>query len=177
MNSNNHHDGIEELDNPLPNWWLFIFFGTIIFSFIYVLHYMSGSGPTLQQEFEEQMKALPQVAEKSFTEEDLKTPFSSPENISGGKAVFASKCVACHGIEGQGLIGPNLTDSYWIHGKGHRKDIIEVVQKGVVTNGMPAWAGVLSDNEVIQVAAFAYSLKGTRPQNPKAPQGNEVKED
>lgn len=177
MSSDNHdYDGIQELDNPLPNWWLATFFGTIIFSSIYYLHYMSGAGPTLKQEFEAQMKSLPQAVEKVLTEEELKGPFKSPDNIANGKVVFASKCSVCHGVEGQGIIGPNLTDKFWLHGLGQRKDILQTVQKGVVANGMPAWGDVLSESDAISVAAFVYSLRGTQPSNPKAPQGQEVKE-
>lgn len=176
MSSDNHnYDGIEELDNPLPNWWLFIFLGTIIFAFIYFLHYASGTGLTQTAELEIQMKNLPKPAEKIWTEEELNAPFGAPENIASGKAIFVAKCVACHGNEGQGVIGPNLTDNFWIHGKGQRKDILDVVQKGVVANGMPAWGGVISESEAVHVSAFVYSLKGTKPANPKAPQGEEVK--
>ncbi len=176
MSSDNHnYDGIVELDNPLPNWWLAIFQATIIFAFIYSIHYMTGSGPTLSQEFESDMKSLPQVTEKVWTEEELIPPFNSADKIASGKAVFAGKCAACHGNEGQGVIGPNLADKYWIHGQGHRTEIIQVIKKGVIANGMPGWGDVLSESELVDVAAYAYSLRATNPANPKAPQGTEIK--
>lgn len=176
MSSDNHnYDGIQELDNPLPNWWLITFFGTIIFGFIYSIHYYSESGPTQIQELEAELRELPKTNEKLWSEEELNDPFNSPTAIESGKGIFASKCAACHGNEGQGVIGPNLTDHFWINGKGKRSDILHIVLKGAVTNGMPAWGGVLSDDEAISVSAFVYSIKNTNPANPKAPQGEEVK--
>src|SRR5574343_592852 len=91
------YDGIKEFDNPLPGWWLVTIYATIIFAFIYVIHYEFGSGPTLAQE---------------------------PKVLAMGAEVFTGKCASCHGNELQGLIGPNLTDKYWIHGKGKISDIV-----------------------------------------------------
>ncbi len=169
------YDGIQEYDNPLPNWWLMTFFGTIIFAFIYYVHYTFGGGPNLREELEVAMKDLPKASEKVFSDEELKGKMDNPEIIAKGKAVFAGKCAACHGAEGQGIIGPNLTDNFWLHG-GHRADIVKTITKGVTEKGMPSWEGMISDDEIIQVAGFVYSLKGTHPANPKAPQGEEVKE-
>ncbi len=177
MSSDNHnYDGIEEHDNPLPNWWVATFIGTIIFAGIYSLHSLTHAGPTLLEEYEMEMKALPHKIEKLWTEEDLSTFFSEPDKFSEGKVVFAAKCFACHGSEGQGIIGPNLTDKYWIHGKGQRKDIFQVVQKGIIANGMPAWSEVLNEKELLSVSAFTFSLKGKTPANPKSPQGIEITE-
>lgn len=169
------YDGIQEYDNPLPNWWLTTFFGTIIFAFIYYLHYTFGGGPTLTQELETAMKDMPKATEKVWDEGDLQSKMT-PEAVAKGKAVFAAKCAACHGPEGQGVIGPNLTDKFWIHGKGHRSDIIQTITKGVTEKGMPSWSGMISDDEIMQVAGFVYFLRNTHPANPKAPQGEEAKE-
>lgn len=175
MSSDSHnYDGIEEHDNPLPIWWLVTFFATIIFAFVYFIHYMFGGGVSLQQEFTDQMKALPNIAEKLWTEDELKGPFSSPENLSSGRALFLGKCAACHGNEGQGSIGANLTDKFWIHG-GTRKDIIQLIQSGVVSKGMPTWSGVLSDSELISVASYVYSLRQS-PKIGKQAEGQEIKE-
>lgn len=175
MSSDKHeYDGIEEHDNPLPLWWLITFFGTIIFSFIYYIHYTSGTGMTLAQELEADMKNLPQVADKAWTDEELESLFNSKENQNLGLALYTTKCSACHGAEGQGTIGPNLTDKFWINGKGHRNEILNVIREGIVEKGMPAWEEVLSEDETIQVSAYVYSLKGTKPANPKAPQGQEA---
>jgi cytochrome c oxidase cbb3-type subunit 3 len=169
------YDGIQEYDNPLPNWWLVSFFGTIIFAFLYYLHYSFGGGPTLTQELEVAMKDLPKAEEQVWGEDELKAKMDSPDLIAKGKAVFAGKCAACHGNEGQGVIGPNLTDKFWLHG-GHRADILRTINKGVTEKGMPSWAGMLNDDEMMQVAGFVYSLRQTHPANGKAPQGEEVKE-
>jgi cytochrome c oxidase cbb3-type subunit 3 len=175
MSSDNHsYDGIEEHDNPLPLWWLVTFFATIIFAFLYFIHYSTGAGPNLAQELEIDMKALPAATEKIWTEAELEGPFGDKEKIMKGQAVFSAKCVACHGEHAQGIIGPNLTDNFWLHG-GHKTDIVNVIKKGVTEKGMPTWGGVISDDETIQVAAYIFSLKGSNPPNPKPPQGEEVK--
>lgn len=169
-----NYDGIEEYDNPLPLWWLLTFFGTIIFAFHYAIHYQFGGGLSLADELKLAMDSLPKISEKQWSEEDLKTETDKSENIAEGKAVFAGKCAACHGAEGQGVIGPNLADKFWIHGKGDRVGIIQVVNKGVADKGMPSWNGLLTDKEIVSVVGYVYSLKNTNPANPKPPQGVEV---
>ena len=169
------YDGIQEYDNPLPNWWLVTFFATIIFSAIYYIHYTVGGGYTQYQELEASMKDLPKATEKVWSEEELKAKMDSPEFVEKGKTVFASKCSACHGPEGQGGIGPNLADRFWLHGKGHRAHILQTIAKGVTEKGMPAWTGMISDDEIILVSGFVYALRNTQPANPKAPQGEEIK--
>ena len=169
-----NYDGIQEFDNPLPNWWLMIFFGTIIFAFIYFIHYTFGGGQTQIQEVNSDLAALPKPKEKVWDEAELAQKVDQPEMLKAGAAVFASKCSACHGQQGQGIIGPNLTDKYWIHGQGQRKDIYQVVTKGVLDKGMPSWSGLLSEDEILEVVGYVYSLRKTSPPNPKPPQGNEV---
>lgn len=176
------YDGIQERDNPLPAWWLFTFFATIIFSFIYYTHYeISGIAPTLLDELKIDMQKIEELQQASaskgsqFSEEQLQAMMSAAGVSEQGTQVFTGKCAACHGQNGEGLIGPNLTDNYWIHGKGSRADILAVVQKGVLEKGMPAWQGVLPDAEVIAVSAHIFALKGTHPANGKAPQGEEIK--
>ncbi len=168
-----NYDGIEEYDNPLPNWWLVTFFGTIIFGFIYYVHYTFGGGMTLAQELEVVMKSLPKAVEQAWNEDDLKSKMGGPEVLAKGQAVFTSKCAACHGAHGEGVIGPNLTDKFWIHG-GQRADVMKVLVKGVTEKGMPAWVGMISDDEILHVAGFVYSLR-EKPVAGKAPQGEELK--
>jgi cytochrome c oxidase cbb3-type subunit 3 len=170
-----NYDGIQEFDNLLPNWWLMTFLGTIIFGFIYFIHYNFGGAQTQVQELHADLDALPKATEKVFDEATLAAQVDQPESLKKGAAVFASKCSACHGPQGQGIIGPNLTDNYWLHGKGLRKDIAQTVTKGVLDKGMPSWSGLISDDEILQVVGYVYSLRGTHPQNPKPPQGEEVK--
>lgn len=185
MNDNNNekfheYDGIIEHDNPLPTWWLWTFFLTIIFAFLYFIHYEFAGGPTLKQELSvamsqlEKEKAASEAASPMETEESLAAAFAKDGVVSAGQAVFASKCAACHGQELQGLIGPNLTDKFWIHGKGTRMDIVKVIRDGVPDKGMPPWGPVLKKEEVYSVAAFILSKKGSNPKGAKAPQGEEV---
>ncbi len=156
-----NYDGIQEYDNPLPNWWLITFFGTIIFGFIYFVHYVgSGVGPTLMDEFKASMEKVEhQIAKsggESQSEEVLAALFMKPENLALGREVFQAKCASCHAPEGGGLIGPNLSDRFWINGKGTRKDIYTVVAEGVVQKGMPSWESLLKKEELIAVSSLVY---------------------
>ncbi len=150
------------------------FWGAIIFGAIYWVYYTFGGGPTLTDELKVAMSELPKVSDSLFVDADLEKKSNEPGALEKGKAVFAGKCAACHGVDGQGVIGPNLTDNFWINGGGTRSGIATTISKGVLDKGMPAWAGQISDEELIQVASFVYSIKGTNPANPKAPQGVEV---
>jgi cytochrome c oxidase cbb3-type subunit 3 len=177
------YDGIKEYDNPLPNWWLTTFFVTIIFAFIYYIHYQFGGGWTLDQHLQEELGYYQSLQKSSSqaqktggqeTEEQLAALMDQAEAQKSGQAIYMAKCAACHGDAGQGLVGPNLTDRYWIHGKGTRKDILQFIRVGVGEKGMPPWDTMLKPEDVIAVSAFTYALKGTQPGNPKAPQGEEV---
>lgn len=171
------YDGIQEFDNPLPMWWLITFFGTIIFGYIYWLNDMSGAAPTQIQELRQDLADLKKNAPQMSPEEDAAAMVAlthSPEAILEGKAVFVAKCVACHGQNGEGGIGPNLTDKYWLHGNGEVVDIAHTIRKGVLDKGMPNWETQLSTKEVQSVAAYVVTLKGTNPANAKAPQGQLV---
>lgn len=176
------YDGIKEFDNPLPNWWLVTFFGTIIFAFIYYVHYEIGGGPTLADELKlamEQMKsAATQAAptnEPAENEELLATLAQDQGAMKKGEEVYKGKCAACHGPELQGQIGPNLTDKFWIHGPPTRENILKVVRKGVADKGMPPWEAILSKTESQSVSSFLFTKIGSNPANPKAPQGTEYK--
>lgn len=170
------YDGIQELDNPMPDWWLYIFFGTIVFAFIYWVHYEFGTGPNQAQELEQSLVQIKSLKKGGpvLTEEKLTAAFTD-EAVKGGQQVYAAKCAVCHGPEGGGLIGPNLTDSFWLHGTGARADIAQVISAGVLDKGMPAWSEQISENELVQVSAFVFSLKGKNIAGGKPPQGQEVK--
>jgi cytochrome c oxidase cbb3-type subunit 3 len=170
------YDGIEEYDNPLPNWWLATFFVTIIFAALYYIHYTVGGGLTQAQELERDLQSLPKVAAQDFNEADLEKLMAAGGIVEKGKAVYAGKCAACHGPDGQGLIGPNLTDKFWLHGHGKRADLMKVISEGVPDKGMPTWSTMISSDEILQVASFVHSLQGTKPANPKPPQGEEVRD-
>lgn len=175
------YDGIIEHDNPLPTWWLWTFFLTIIFGFIYYLHYEVANGPTLNDELKvamvevEKAQASQQAASPMETEDTLKEAFNGPGVLNAGKSLFESKCSACHGPNLQGAIGPNLTDKFWIHGKGTRLDIVKVIREGVTEKGMPPWGPVMKKEEIYAVASYILSKQGSNPSGAKAPEGTEVK--
>lgn len=172
--TNHEYDGIRELDNDLPLWWLITFLGTIIFAFIYWIHYASGTGPTQTEELAVVMKQI--QAQKgtgpSLTEGQLEALFTG-ETAQKGHEIFSAKCASCHGPEGAGLIGPNLTDAYWINGHGTRTDLFRVIGGGVPQNGMPAWAELMNEGDLVAAAAYVYSIHGKNLPG-KPPQGEKV---
>lgn len=175
------YDGIEELDNSLPVWWLNGFYLTILFALGYVFYYAVWDGSTLLTEYEhaktdfEYAQYLKSQKSKLVSEEELRSFLKDSNRIQAGSAVFQAKCITCHGPQGQGGIGPNLTDDYWIHG-GKMTQILTVVTNGVSDKGMPPWGSLLKQDEIYSVVAFVKSLRGTNPPNPKAPQGELIQE-
>lgn len=181
--TNHEYDGIQEYDNPLPHWWLMTFLATIIFAFIYWIHYEFGGTTNQLTELKTDLALIEEQTKQSQppseitsveTEEDLKKLVSDTSFVTKGREVFQAKCSACHGQELQGTIGPNLVDEYWLHGKGQLTDIITVVRKGVLDKGMPAWDTMLKEDEIKSVVAFISSQEGTKPANSKPPQGDKV---
>jgi cytochrome c oxidase cbb3-type subunit 3 len=172
-------DGIEEYDNPLPGWWVWIFWATIAFSVGYYAWYQLGPGPSAVAVYEEEVKlaaareARQAAAAGSPTEEALRALARDARAMAAARQVFETRCVACHGPQGQGLIGPNLTDEYWLHG-GTIVDIRRVIEEGVPDKGMIPWKGALQPQEIDAVSAYIASLAGTSPPNPKPPQGDKV---
>lgn len=169
------YDGIRELDNNLPEWWLALFALTIIFAFLYYIHYEVAGGPSTNEELATSLQAVQAMKKDGdvMTEEKLESLFGG-EAVTEGRASFAAKCAACHRDDGGGLIGPNLTDGSWIHGKGSRVDIYGAIANGVPSMGMPAWKDMMPASELIAVSAFVHSLKGRNVPGGKPPQGNAV---
>jgi len=179
--TDHEYDGIQEYDNPLPTWWLWTFFLTIIFAFLYFIHYEFGGGPTLTQELAVAMKNIEAAAVQhapavTESEEMLAEAMKDPKLMELGGAAYTGKCAACHGPQLGGLIGPNLVDNFWLHGKGTRMDVTNVIRKGVPEKGMPPWESMLSKDEVYGLTAYILSKKGSNPANAKPPQGEEVKQ-
>jgi cytochrome c oxidase cbb3-type subunit 3 len=174
-----HHDydGIKELDNHLPPWWVNLFYGTIGFAAVYLLiFHVFNYAPLPIDEFKEQI-AVANIQVENYRktmansiDESNVTLLTKVEEIEPGKTVFTNNCKACHGGGGEGGIGPNLTDEYWLHGAGI-KNVFKVVKNGVPAKGMIAWNTKLTPLEMQQVASYVISLKGSKPLNPKAPQG------
>jgi cytochrome c oxidase cbb3-type subunit III len=168
------YDGIQEFDNPMPAWWVFVFWATIVFSiFYYVNPWNAGVGKGLEAEYAEDMAAFraahPNTPAGGNTEQLLAVT-RLPKEVAEGKTLFAGKCAACHASDGGGTIGPNLTDNAWIHG-GSIDSIYATVSTGVLAKGMPAWGKLLKEDEIAEVVAYVWTLRGTRPAKPKAAEG------
>ncbi len=173
------YDGIQELNNPLPGWWLMTFYITIVFSVVYYSYYTFFGGLTSDQELAQKMSVIraeqqAQVATSEKSEEYYLSLLDKPEVIEAGKNEYMLKCMPCHGNLGQGLIGPNFTDDYWIHGNGSITAILEVANNGVPDKGMVPWRGVIPEETLEAVSAYIYTLRGTNPTGAKPPQGEKV---
>lgn len=172
------YDGIQEYDNPMPFWWKAIFVVTVIWSPIYVVGIEMGYINTYEMNLEAEVvenNALRQTIEKEAPKIDeamMVAAFKDDTMIANGSKVFASTCASCHGQKGEGLIGPNLTDKFWIHG-GAPMDVHKVIVDGIADKGMPPWGSVLSSEDQVNVVAFIDSIKGTTPENAKEAQGEE----
>ena len=170
------YDGIKELDNNLPPWWKWLFYVTIIFSAVYMLHYhVLDTGELQEQEYVTEMQeAARQKAEFLRTNEVIDastvTLLTGDGDIALGKEIYAKNCVACHLADGGGSVGPNLTDDFWIHG-GSVKDVFVVVTEGVPAKGMISWKNQLTPKQIQQVSSFVLSLQGTTPATPKKAEG------
>lgn len=175
------YDGIVEENNPMPTWWVWLFIFTIIFAFIYWLHYQFGEGENLKQEYQKAMANYQAQVEKSAmnetveTEESLTSYMKNEMAITAGSAIFTEKCSMCHGLALEGKIGPNLTDNFWINGRGTRLDILTLITNGSAAKGMPPWKGLLKPRDIKNAASFVFSKIGSKPANPKEPQGTEIK--
>jgi cytochrome c oxidase cbb3-type subunit 3 len=171
-------DGISELDNPTPAWFMWLFYSTIAFAFVYLMYYhVLDYGMMQEEEYETEMAAAKIEREVFLASSGNNIDESSvKENkdsgtLEAGKAVFATNCIACHGDKGQGSVGPNLTDPYWIHG-GQIGSIFKIIKYGVPEKGMISWEKTLSPKQISDVSNYILSLKGSNPPNGKAPQGN-----
>ena len=178
-NTGHNYDGIEELDNNLPKWWLGILYGSIVFAAGYFGYYVIGNGPGLNKQYEtDHAKAeydayLRGGGKKGVSEAELLAVFKNPDRIKRGHAAFQARCIACHGAQGQGGIGPNLTDDFWLHG-GKLTEIVKTITDGVADKGMPPWGPILKEDEIQSLAGYIRSLHGTNPPGAKAPQGEKV---
>lgn len=174
------YDGIKELDNDLPPWWVYLFYATIIFGVIYIGKYHLFGGDNQIQELEKDMMiAQKEIEEYKKTAPDLLTAdkvvlLTDAGDIAAGKAIFDANCVACHRADGGGGIGPNLTDEYWILG-GDVKEIFNTIMEGGRDGkGMVAWKQQIKPSDIQKVASYILSLQGTNPADGKAPEGDKV---
>ena len=173
-----NYDGIKELDNNLPPWWIYGFYASIVFAAVYLLRYHVFSGPTQIDELETELadariaiEAYKKTA-KNLVDINTVTELTEAADLSAGKTIFESNCVACHMADGGGGIGPNLTDPNWILG-GDIKSVFKTVSEGGRSGkGMIAWKQQLKPLEIAQVSSYVLTFEGTTPANPKAPEGD-----
>jgi cytochrome c oxidase cbb3-type subunit 3 len=179
-----NYDGITELDNHLPPWWKWLFYITVVWGVVYFIAYhVTDSLPLMDQEYQNEVALAQEQKAKMLA---LNPPVAIDENslkyekndefIKKGRQVFAINCASCHGADGQGGIGPNFTDEFWIHG-GSIKDIFGTIKNGVQEKGMIPWGPVLSPEQIRNVSFYIKSINGTTPANPKAPQGTKYTEE
>jgi len=176
------YDGIRELDNRLPPWWLYGFYCTVIFAGVYLWRYhISHTAPLPLEEYriavlhaEHEKAEYLKKAANNIDENSVKL-LTAPSDLAAGKAVFETTCFACHGKNGEGGVGPNLTDEYWLHG-GSISDVFKTIKYGWPDKGMKSWKDDYSPSQIAQIASYVKSLAGTHPANPKPPQGTEYKQ-
>lgn len=171
------YDGIRELDNRLPPWWLYGFYLCIIFAGVYLWRYhVAHSAPLSHEELQIAMNEAA-VAKEAYlkkaankVDENTVTYLSDPAALDAGKKIFTTICAACHQADGGGMVGPNLTDKYWLH-DGSIKDIFKSITYGWPDKGMKSWKDDYSPMQIAQIASYVKSLGGTKPAKPKEPQG------
>jgi cytochrome c oxidase cbb3-type subunit 3 len=171
------YDGIQELNNPTPGWFMVLFYASIIFAIGYLLIYHVFNIGQLQDAEYKTEVAQADAAKKIYlsktanrVDESTVKLVSDAAVLAEGKAVYKQSCVPCHGESAQGVVGPNLTDEYWLHGN-KIADIFKTVKYGVTAKGMPTWEKQLSPKQIADVSNYILSLKGTHPAGAKEPQG------
>jgi cytochrome c oxidase cbb3-type subunit 3 len=211
------YDGIKEMDNDLPRWWLYLFYLSIVWSVIYFIYYtVMGIGYSQEDLYKQEMNpnykrivaadskifgVIPQYTTPYYDSKNDLTPrqlmmasgtskmvvftaatdtmtyiaLSDPGELAFGKELFLKNCAQCHGKFGEGGVGPNLTDDYWLHG-ADISSIVRSVKYGYPVKGMISWLGTLSEGDIIKTSSYLQTLRGTNPPNARAPQGELVAE-
>lgn len=170
------YDGIQEYDNPMPRWWVWVFWATIVFVPLYYIlpsPFGEGEGKIAQYEADvaKHQASQPVQQAPAVTDDALRRLVADRAALEDGKTVFAANCAACHRADAGGMIGPNLTDDAWIHG-GAPTQVHHTISVGVLEKGMPPWERILKPEQLNHVTAYVLSLRGSNPPNPKAPEGS-----
>jgi len=171
-------DGISELDNPTPPWFMYLFYSSIVFAVVYLFAFhIVGNGHIMTNEYAEEIAVADKAHElymkkfaNSVNENNVKA-LTDAKSLEDGSKIYTQNCVACHGDKGQGIVGPNLTDEFWLHG-GSTKEIFHTITEGVPEKGMISWKKSLNPIQVQHVVSYITTLQGTKPANAKEPQGD-----
>lgn len=173
-----NYDGIRELDNKLPPWWLYLFYGCILFGAVYLVRFEIMGGDDQEAELRKEVaQAKADIAKYMLTapdrmDESKVVKLTDAASLAKGKAIFTANCAACHRADGGGQIGPNLTDEHWIFGGSIKNLFHTITNGGRDGKGMVAWKGTLKPTEIQLVSSYVLSLKGSNPKDPKAPDGD-----
>ena len=178
------YDGITELDNPCPDWLMYIFYFTVLLTVFFLgYHFGSNSKNKILELYVKKLKVaqaqqtttvVEQVPE--ISESELVALLQEPAQLTSGEEIFVDKCALCHGEFGEGLIGPNLIDSYWLHGQGNISDIATTIRSGIPEKGMAAWKDRIPEENILQIAAYIKSLKGAQIENAKKSEGELIED-
>ncbi len=174
-----NYDGIRELDNKLPPWWVYMFYATIIFGVVYMARFHIFNGYDQDLEYAQEVAAAQMEIEaykktaKDLVDVNTVELLTDASDLNAGKGIYETNCVACHMADGGGGIGPNLTDTYWILGGGIKNVFHTISEGGRDGKGMVAWKQNLKPLEMAQVASYVLQFQGTEPANPKAAEGDQ----
>jgi cytochrome c oxidase cbb3-type subunit 3 len=170
------YDSIRELDNRIPPWFTTLFLGTVVFAAIYMVSYhVLGSSPLMIEEYRQEvadadLQRRLMIAKEGAIDENALVALIDPAALGRGKEAFGKYCVSCHGPQGQGVVGPNLTDQYWIHG-GAIMNVYAIIKNGVAAKGMISWQLVFTPKQILEIASYVLSMQGTNPPNAKKQEG------
>lgn len=169
-------DGITELDNGIPPWFNYLFYGSVLFGLAYMLHFHVLGGKLSIAEYEDQLAAASIerriiLANEGSIDENNLAVLTDDKSLANGGGNFQKYCISCHAKDGGGIVGPNLTDQYWIHG-GSVQNIYGIIKNGVAAKGMISWQLVFTPKQIQELASYVLSLQGTKPMVPKKAEGN-----
>ena len=171
------YDGIRELNNPIPPWFNVLFYGTIFFGLVYLMVYhVTDSAPLQAAEYKNELLAAEKQKEEylklagNAIDENTVKLVTDKVQLAEAKQEYTTRCAACHGQNGEGGVGPNLTDEYWLHG-GSINDVFKTIKYGVPAKGMVPWQNAINPVKMQELASFILSLQGTHPAGGKEPQG------
>lgn len=177
--TDHEYDGIQEYDNPMPTWWRRTFWLSFWFAVVYYIHFqLTGNGASVAQSYETDMQEFrafvaSQSLGEEMTEEGLTQLMDNPALMKDAHGLFLKRCLQCHADKGQGNIGPNLTDEYWLYGGGTLMDIYESVSQGRPLKGMPAWSRLLSPMDIGLLVGYVGSIRNSQVAG-RPPQGKKI---